>query len=107
MNSFRRTAIRHIKESDNADESCYYRKTSSVIVQAPNVFISYSRKDQEQAYAICELLNKNDISYWIDKEGKYSGNNFKGVIVEQIKNSAIVLFCLHKIQINLRMWLKK
>lgn len=88
----RRTAIRHIKESDNADESCYYRKTSSVIVQAPNVFISYSRKDQEQAYAICELLNKNDISYWIDKEGKYSGNNFKGVIVEQIKNSAIVLF---------------
>ena len=83
------------------------KKISSVIVQAPNVFISYSRKDQEQAYAICELLNKNDISYWIDKEGKYSGNNFKGVIVEQIKNSAIVLFCLHKIQINLRMWLKK
>ena len=25
----RRTAIRHIKESDNADESCYYRKKFS------------------------------------------------------------------------------
>lgn len=62
------------------------------IVQNPNIFISYSRKDQEQAYAICELLNKNGISYWIDKEGKYSGSNFKGVIVEQIKNSSIVLF---------------
>lgn len=62
------------------------------ITQKPVVFISYSRKDQEKAYAICELLNKNGISYWIDKEGKYSGSNFKGVIVEQIKNSSIVLF---------------
>lgn len=68
------------------------KKISSVIVQAPNVFISYSRKDQEQAYAICELLNKNGIPYWIDKEGKYSGSNFKGVIVEQIKKSSVVLF---------------
>lgn len=62
------------------------------IAQNPNVFISYSRKDQELAYAICELLNKNGISYWIDKEGKYSGSNFKGVIVEQIKKSSVVLF---------------
>lgn len=62
------------------------------ITQNPDVFISYSRKDQEKAYAICKLLNKNGISYWIDKEGKYSGSNFKGVIVEQIKNSSIVLF---------------
>lgn len=62
------------------------------ITQKTAVFISYSRKDQEKAYAICELLNKNGISYWIDKEGKYSGSNFKGVIVEQIKNSSIVLF---------------
>lgn len=62
------------------------------IAQNPNVFISYSRKDQELAYAICELLNKSGISYWIDKEGKYSGSNFKGVIVEQIKKSSVVLF---------------
>lgn len=68
------------------------KNDSPAIVQNPNIFISYSRKDQEQAYAICELLNKNGISYWIDKEGKYSGSNFKGVIVEQIKNSSIVLF---------------
>lgn len=77
-----------VSKADEADSA----KTSSVIVQEPKVFISYSRKDQEQAYAICELLSKNDISYWIDKEGKYSGSNFKGVIVEQIKNSSIVLF---------------
>lgn len=67
-------------------------KNETAIIQNPDVFISYSRKDQEQAFAICELLNKNGISYWIDKEGKYSGSNFKGVIVEQIKNSNIVLF---------------
>ena len=68
------------------------KSDSPDINQNPNVFISYSRKDQEQAYAICELLNKKGISYWIDKEGKYSGSNFKGVIVEQIKKSNIVLF---------------
>ncbi len=70
----------------------YNKIEESVATHDPNIFISYSRKDQEQALAICELLSKNDISYWIDKEGKYSGNNFKGVIVEQIKNSTIVLF---------------
>lgn len=68
------------------------KSDSPDINQNPNVFISYSRKDQEQAYAISELLNKNGISYWIDKEGKYSGSNFKGIIVEQIKKSNIVLF---------------
>lgn len=69
-----------------------FKSDSSDIGQNPTVFISYSRKDQEQAYAICGLLNKNGISYWIDKEGKYSGSNFKGVIVEQIKKSSVVLF---------------
>lgn len=73
------------KESDLINES-------PETVKNPNIFISYSRKNQEQADAICELLNKNGISYWIDKEGKYSGSNFKGVIVEQIKKSSVVLF---------------
>ena len=27
----RRTALRHIKESNNADESCYYRKKFSIL----------------------------------------------------------------------------
>ena len=69
-----------------------FKSESPAITQNPDVFISYSRKDQERASAICELLNRNGISYWIDKEGKYSGSNFKGVIVEQIKKSSIVLF---------------
>lgn len=46
----------------------------------------------DRSKAICELLKENRIDYWIDEEGKYSGSNFKGVIVEQIKKAAIVLF---------------
>ena len=51
-----------------------------ITVSPSSIFISYSRKDQEQSHTICELLNDNNIPYWIDKEGKYSGSNFKGVI---------------------------
>ena len=69
-----------------------FKNENPMIVKTPNIFISYSRKDQEQADTICELLNINGISYWIDREGKYSGSNFKGVIVEQIKKSNVVLF---------------
>ena len=58
----------------------------------PFVFISYSRKDVEKSKAICEILKKKGLDYWIDEEGKYSGSNFKGIIVEQIKKSAVVLF---------------
>ena len=65
---------------------------NSITIPASSIFISYSRKDQEQSHTICELLNDNNIPYWIDKEGKYSGSNFKGVIVEQIKKSDIILF---------------
>ena len=64
----------------------------NVVEENSVIFISYSRKDKEQASAICQMLNKYNISYWIDEEGKYSGSNFKGVIVEQIKKSSIVLF---------------
>ena len=58
----------------------------------PFIFISYSRKDGEKAREICSLLNKHGVEYWIDEEGKYSGSNFKGVIVNQIKKSTMVLF---------------
>lgn len=56
------------------------------------VFISYSRKDSEIAKGICDTLNKMNISYWIDINGVYSGDNFKEVIVKAISSSEIVLF---------------
>ncbi len=68
----------------------------NVVDENSVIFISYSRRNKEQASAICQILNKYNISYWIDEEGKYSGSNFKGVIVEQIKKSSIVLFLSSK-----------
>lgn len=57
-----------------------------------DVFISYSRKDIESVNAIRDLLDKNGISYWIDKEGIFSGENYKEVIVDAIETAKAVLF---------------
>ena len=51
------------------------------------VFISYSRKDKDVAQYICELLKKNGIEFWIDKEGIYSSSNYKELIVDAIEVS--------------------
>jgi len=56
------------------------------------VFISYSRKDADAANAIREILEQNGISYWIDKEGIFSGENYKEVIVDAIETSKAVVF---------------
>lgn len=56
------------------------------------IFISYSRKDEDKTKGICSLLNDMGIPYWIDVDGTYSGENFKEVIVNAIKQSQLVLF---------------
>lgn len=56
------------------------------------VFISYSRKDVESVNAIREILDRNGISYWIDKDGIFSGENYKEVIVDAIEASKAVIF---------------
>lgn len=56
------------------------------------VFISYSRKDVESVNAIRDVLDRNGISYWIDKNGIFSGENYKEVIVDAIETSKAVLF---------------
>ena len=67
------------------------------------VFISYSRKDVEAVGAIRDILEQNGISYWIDKEGIFSGENYKEVIVDAIETSKAVIFlfsarfCLKKV----------
>lgn len=66
--------------------------TTKSINDSTFVFISYSRKDIEKARDICKVLNNSGIDYWIDEEGKYSGHNYKGVIVERIQKSSVVLF---------------
>lgn len=79
------------------DIDCNYddviiKKVGDLDGEVARIFISYSRKDYKEIYAICDLLNKMKIPYWIDVDGSYSGENFKAVIVDAIEKSDIVLF---------------
>lgn len=56
------------------------------------VFISYSRKDEENVLPLKALLDENSVSYWIDKDGIFSGENFKEVIVDAIETAKVVIF---------------
>ena len=65
------------------------------------IFISYSRKDYVRddeiilgnpITAIQKLFDDNNISYWIDKEGIYSGQEFIEVISNAIANSKMIVF---------------
>ena len=56
------------------------------------VFISYSRKDQDIADFVSNVLKENGIRYWIDKEGIYSSSNYKELIVDAIEVSKAVIF---------------
>lgn len=56
------------------------------------VFVSYSRTDMETAQLFCEQMDNMGISYWIDINGKYSGNNFKEVLVDAIDSCQVMLF---------------
>lgn len=55
-------------------------------------FISYSRKDEEAVAVVKSILDEYEISYWIDKEGIFSGENYKEVIVDAIDVAKVVIF---------------
>lgn len=56
------------------------------------VFISYSRKDEETIATLKAILDEYSIPYWIDKEGIFSGENYKEVIVDAIEVAKVVIF---------------
>ena len=56
------------------------------------VFISYSRKDEKAVGCIKTILEEFKIPYWIDKEGIFSGENYKEVIVDAIDVAKVVIF---------------
>lgn len=57
-----------------------------------DIFISYSRKDINIADRICEALNRQGISYFIDRKGIGGGQEFPAVLSEAILNCRIMLF---------------
>lgn len=70
-----------------------------------DVFISYSRKDyvidgkvipNNPIVEIQQLFDANKISYWFDKDGIYSGDEFISVITEAIISSKMLLFISSK-----------
>lgn len=56
------------------------------------VFISYSRKDEEKVSKVKTILDEHQIPYWIDKEGIFSGENYKEVIVDAIDVAKVIIF---------------
>lgn len=67
-----------------------------------NVFISYSRNDYKNANnepkqgnvisKITSAFRNNNITYWIDEDGIYTGDNFAPKIAEAIKDSSVFVF---------------
>lgn len=77
----------------------HYQVTNELAVQPIastkeyyDVFISYSRKDNQKVDEIAEALKQMNLNFWIDRTGEYSGRNYKSVIVNTIRQSHIVLF---------------
>lgn len=67
-----------------------------------DVFISYSRKDYVDenkkvipgniVSQIKDAFKENDITFWMDEEGIYSGDEFAKIIAKIIRQSRILLF---------------
>ncbi len=67
-----------------------------------DVFISYSRADlcfenntinpDSIVSKVLKTLDENNISYWIDKEGVYSGSEFADIIGQAIEDSRTFVF---------------
>lgn len=78
-----------------------------------DVFISYSRRDYvDEKYnvipgnAIAEIQNvfdENDITYWFDKDGIFSGQEFIEIITSAINESKMLIFISSK-HSNESMW---
>ena len=57
-----------------------------------DIFISYSRKDSEIVQSVVDRLKVEGYSCWMDVSGIESGDAFKRVLVQAIKDSRMVLF---------------
>lgn len=61
-----------------------------------DIFISYSRKDTAIADKICAALDKEGITYFIDRAGIGGGMEFPEVLAENITASTLFLFLASK-----------
>lgn len=57
-----------------------------------DVFISYSSKDKEVAFAICKMLEDSNLQCWIAPRNVIGGKSYAREIIEAINSSTVVLF---------------
>lgn len=84
-----------IGDTRNKD-SVSLKMFNGLAITPPFLFISHSGADMEITEKICNILKLNGIRYWCDKERRYSGYNYKGLIVRMIKDSEMLLFLSSK-----------
>ena len=59
-----------------------------------DIYICYSRKDNEVATDICHFFDQQGLSYWIDRRRIESGDNYAQSIVNAINDSNLFLFII-------------
>lgn len=59
-----------------------------------DIYICYSRKDNEVATDICHFLDQQGLSYWIDWRNIESGDDYAQSIVNAINSSKLFLFII-------------
>ncbi len=63
----------------------------------PEIFVSYSREDQDQVYPIVEKLRQRGLKIWIDQEGIHGAKLWSQEIVNAIESSKVfILFASSK-----------
>ncbi len=65
-----------------------------------DIFISYSRKDSEQALQLAERLRNEGMSVWIDQQGIEAATTWSGEIVDAIEGckAFLILLSSHSMQ---------
>lgn len=64
------------------------------VLNRNDVFISYSRKDRVIADEICNAFNQVGITYFIDRSGILSGEQYTETIIPAIKNARFILYLM-------------
>lgn len=57
-----------------------------------DVFISYSSKDKDIAYSICDIIEANNLKCWIAPRDITGGKTYAREIIEAINEATVVLF---------------
>lgn len=71
-----------------------------------DIFISYSRRDHPVVETITNVLTEYGYSYFIDREGIFSGDSFASRIVDAIRSSTLLLF-ISSVNSNESPWISK